>query len=406
MKGKKILLGVTGGIAAYKAIALTSKLTQAGAQVRVILTEGAQAFVTPLSFQAISREPVYTDTFDEKDPSKIAHIDLADWADLVIVAPATANAIAKLAHGQADDMLSTTLLATTAPVWVAPAMNVHMYQHPAVLRNIQQLAQDGVQFIEPSEGYLACGYVGKGRLEEPEKITEIVRTYFERKEMPKSLSGKYVIVTAGATKEMIDPVRYITNPSTGKMGEAIALEAANRGANVTLISATKPTVSLSNLQWVNVTSAQDMYEEVMSRYSLSDIVVKSAAVSDYRPTTTHEHKVKKKDGNVTIEFERTKDILLTLGEQKSGQYLVGFAAETQDILHYAKDKLVRKNADMIVANDITASGAGFAKDTNIVTMVKKNGEVISLPLQSKKEVAGKLWTEVEKDLAYRRDQML
>ncbi|QPC46294.1 bifunctional phosphopantothenoylcysteine decarboxylase/phosphopantothenate--cysteine ligase CoaBC [Mangrovibacillus cuniculi] len=406
MNGKKILLGVTGGIAAYKAIALTSKLTQAGAQVRVILTEGAQSFVTPLSFQAISRQPVYTDTFDEKDPSKIAHIDLADWADLVIVAPATANAIAKLAHGLADDMLSTTLLATTAPVWIAPAMNVHMYQHPAVLRNIQQLAQDGIQFIEPSEGYLACGYVGKGRLEEPEKITDIVRAYFEQDDIPSSLKGMKIIVTSGATKEMIDPVRYITNPSTGKMGEAIAEEAATRGANVTLISAIKPQTMSSNIEWVNVTSAQDMFEEVMARYSESDIVVKSAAVSDYRPAITHQHKVKKQDGNLTIEFERTKDILLTLGEQKTSQYLVGFAAETQDVLRYAKEKLVRKNADMIVANDITAAGAGFAKDTNIVTIVKKNGEVLSLPLQSKKEVAQKLWAEVEKDVTHRRDLML
>lgn len=391
LNGKKILLCVTGGIAVYKACALTSKLTQAGADVKVIMTESAQQFVTPLSFQALSRNDVFTDTFDEKDSKVIAHIDLADWADLILVAPATANMIGKLANGIADDMVSTTLLAATAPVWIAPAMNVHMYDHPAVKKNIETLYQFGYRFIEPGEGYLACGYVGKGRLEEPEKIVAHIVTYFN--EPAPLLTGKKVIVTAGPTREKIDPVRYITNHSSGKMGYAIAEAAAKFGAEVTLVSGP---VSINPPQGVNVKrveSAEEMYNEVMADYRDANIVIKTAAVADYRPKTAFDHKVKKKPGEEVLELERTKDILMELGKRKNQQILVGFAAETDHVAEYALGKLEKKNADMIVANDVKAPGAGFGTDTNIVTIFKRNGTVTALPLMDKKDVAVKIIEE-------------
>ncbi|WP_456271590.1 bifunctional phosphopantothenoylcysteine decarboxylase/phosphopantothenate--cysteine ligase CoaBC [Bacillus sp. AK031] len=394
VKGKNILLCVTGGIAVYKAAALTSKLVQAGAQVKVIMSTSARQFVTPLTFQALSRNDVYTDTFDEKNPEVIAHIDLADWADLVLVAPATANVIGKLANGIGDDMVTTTLLATTAPVWIAPAMNVHMYGHPAVQKNISEIYSFGYRFIEPSEGYLACGYVGKGRLEEPEKIIEHLNDFFE---IPLSLlKGKKIIVTAGPTREKIDPVRFFSNRSTGKMGFAIAEEAAKQGAEVTLIAGP---VSLSSPPGVNlicVESAEEMYNEVLNEYGTADIVIKSAAVADYRPRTTSDKKMKKQDGDLAIEFERTKDILKTLGEKKSGQLLVGFAAETNDVDEYASAKLQKKNADMIIANNVTVEGAGFAGDTNIVTIFKRDGSKRELPLLSKAETAKEILREIQK----------
>ncbi|MEG0380256.1 MAG: bifunctional phosphopantothenoylcysteine decarboxylase/phosphopantothenate--cysteine ligase CoaBC, partial [Kurthia sp.] len=281
LTNKKILLCVTGGIAVYKAVALVSKLTQAGATVKVILSESAMEFVQPLSFQVMSKNDVYFDTFDEKDSSVIAHIDLADWADLIIVAPATANSIGKLANGIADNMITTTLLAATAPVWIAPAMNVHMYDHPAVIRNINQLAADGYQFIEPSEGYLACGYVGKGRLEEPEKITALASKFFEPKEQP--LKGKKVIVTAGPTRERIDPVRYLSNFSTGKMGYAMAKAARDLGANVTLVSGPVALAKPAGINVVDVESAEEMLQAVLAEYDDCSIAIKTAAVADYRP---------------------------------------------------------------------------------------------------------------------------
>jgi phosphopantothenoylcysteine decarboxylase / phosphopantothenate---cysteine ligase len=392
LNGKKILLCVTGGIAAYKAVALTSKLTQAGAEVKVIMSESATKFVTPLTFQALSRNDVFTDTFDEKNPKVIAHIDLADWADLVIVAPATANVIGKLANGIADNMVTTTLLATTAPVWIAPAMNVHMYDHPAVQKNIQQLYDYGYRFIEPSEGYLACGYVGKGRLEEPEKIVALVKEYFSSGKRP--LAGKTVLVTAGPTREKIDPVRYITNRSSGKMGYAIAEEAAKDGANVILVSGPVNLPAPEGVTVVNVESATDMYDAVMERYSEVDVVIKTAAVVDYRPKYPVDHKMKKQDGDQILELERTKDILFELGQKKDNQILVGFAAETDQVEEYARQKLLKKNADMIVANNVKAEGAGFDAETNIVTIFKRDGTSEHLPLMSKKEVAKKILKEV------------
>lgn len=399
LKDKKIVLCVTGGIAVYKAAALTSKLVQAGARIKVILSDSAAKFVTPLTFQALSRNEVYRDTFDEKNPQVISHIDLADWADLVLVAPATANTIAKLAHGIADNMITTTLLATTAPVWIAPAMNVHMYDHPAVKKNLSILAEFGYQFVEPSEGYLACGYVGKGRLEEPEKIVELIRGFFQPK--PLFLEGKTVVVTAGPTREKIDPVRFISNHSTGKMGYALAEAAKKAGARVLLISGPVQLTPPQGVEVIKVESAEDMYQAVMDKADEADIVIKTAAVADYRPKITYDHKVKKKDGDAVIELERTKDILYELGRRKTKQLLVGFAAETNNVEEYAQKKLHTKNADMIVANNVKSEGAGFGTNTNIVTLYKRNGEVIPLPLMSKQAVAEKIMEEivsVQKDL--------
>lgn len=388
LTNKKILLCVTGGIAVYKAVALVSKLTQAGAEVKVIMSESAMEFVQPLSFQVMSKNDVFYDTFDEKDSSVIAHIDLADWPDLVLVAPATANMIGKLANGIADQMITTTLLATTAPVWIAPAMNVHMYDHPAVLRNIDRLAQDGYSFIEPSEGYLACGYVGKGRLEEPEKITALVSKFFEPKEQP--LKGKKVIVTAGPTRERIDPVRYLTNFSSGKMGYAMATAARDLGADVTLVSGPVDLPEPTGMTVVQVESAEDMLQAVLSVYEQSDLAIKTAAVADYRPKNAMNQKMKKQEGDSVIELERTTDILKTLGEKKTHQLLIGFAAETNDVLHYAQGKLQKKNADYIVANDVSQTDRGFGTDENTVTLVGHGDYVKSFPSLQKEALAKQL----------------
>ncbi|MCI0764603.1 bifunctional phosphopantothenoylcysteine decarboxylase/phosphopantothenate--cysteine ligase CoaBC [Bacillus sp. TL12] len=392
LKGKKILLCVTGGIAVFKAAALTSKLTQAGALVKVMMSESAMKFVTPLTFQALSRHDVYTDTFDEKDSAVIAHIDLADWADVVLVAPATANCIGKLANGIADDMITTTLLATTAPVWIAPAMNVHMYENKIVQKNMMTLKSLGYTFIEPGEGFLACGYVAKGRLEEPETILARLQEAFSEH---RPLKGKKILVTAGPTREKIDPVRFMTNFSSGKMGYALAEVAANLGADVILVSGPTAITPPVNVTTVQVESAQEMLEAVMQHYGFMDVVIKTAAVADYRPKIMHDQKMKKKSGDAIIELERTIDILKTLGEKKEHQVLVGFAAETTNIEEYATKKLREKNANMIVANDVKAQGAGFGTDTNIVTMYRKDGEVIRLPLLTKKEVAREILLQIE-----------
>ncbi|MDM5454516.1 bifunctional phosphopantothenoylcysteine decarboxylase/phosphopantothenate--cysteine ligase CoaBC [Peribacillus simplex] len=394
---KKVLLCVTGGIAVFKAAALTSKLTQEGAHVKVIMSESARKFVTPLTFQALSRNDVYTDTFDEKDSSVIAHIDLADWADIILVAPATANVIGKIANGIADDMITTTLLATVAPVWVAPAMNVHMYAHPAVQKNMETLRTFGYQFIEPGEGYLACGYVGKGRLEEPETIVAHLIHYFgERKSQPQLLKGKKYLITAGPTREAIDPVRYVTNHSSGKMGYALAEQAIELGAEVTLITGPVNLTPPSKARVIPVESAADMYEVVFGQFDSSDVVIMTAAVADYKPKNYHAQKMKKQPGENVIEFERTKDILKELGENKTHQILVGFAAETNNVEEYARGKLVKKNADMIVANNVTVAGAGFGTDTNIVTIYDKNGSATELPKMSKADIAKSILAEVSR----------
>ncbi|MCM3698383.1 bifunctional phosphopantothenoylcysteine decarboxylase/phosphopantothenate--cysteine ligase CoaBC [Paenibacillus macerans] len=388
LTGKKILLGITGGIAAFKAASLTSKLVKEGAEVRVIMTRSATKFITELTLQALSKNFVYTDTFDEKHPESISHINLADWADLVLVAPATANIIAKMAAGIADDMLSTTLLATQAPIMVAPAMNVHMYEHPAVIRNMAELVERGVMMIEPGEGLLACGYTGKGRMEEPESIAAVVSGYFARqaKRAEKPLAGKKVVVTAGGTVERIDPVRYITNDSSGKMGFAIAKAARELGADVTIIAGTTQAQPPVGISLTRVSSAQEMYEAVLREWNDTDILVKAAAVADYRPKETAPNKIKKTGDSLVLELVKNIDILETLGKQKTTQLLIGFAAETENLEQHAMDKLKRKNCDLLVANDVTAEGAGFGAETNIVNIYDANGLVDSLPRLAKDEV--------------------
>ncbi|MDQ0159146.1 bifunctional phosphopantothenoylcysteine decarboxylase/phosphopantothenate--cysteine ligase CoaBC [Alkalibacillus salilacus] len=394
---KHVLLGVSGGIAAYKACALTSKLVQRGYDVKVIMTEGATEFVNPLTFQALSRNPVYTDAFDEKNPEKIAHIDLADWADLTILAPATAHLLGRVANGLADDMLTTTLLATTSPVYVAPAMNVHMYDHPAVKHNLTTLEAYGYRFIEPGDGYLACGYVGKGRLEEPERIIDVVEQT-EKQNSYQPLAGKQVLVTAGPTIEAVDVVRYFTNHSSGKMGFAIAKVACDLGANVTLVSGPVELETPPNIERVDVTTAEDMYDAVMSRFNDQDIVVSAAAVADYKPTNQYDRKMKKQSGDLTLELTRTRDILQALGKAKSTQYLVGFAAETDDAIKNGRDKMARKNLDAIVVNDISQDEQGFKTDTNAVEVLTNKGEHQSIPLQSKEKVAQQLWSTLTKEM--------
>ena len=394
LKGKKIVLGVTGGIAAYKACALTSRLSQQGAEVKVILTENAGRFVSPLTFQALSRNPVFTDTFDEKDPEKIAHIDLADWADLFLIAPATANIIGKAANGIADDMLSTCLLATEAPVYLAPAMNVHMYRHPAVIQNLQTLEKWGYKFIEPGSGLLACGYVGKGRLEEPETIVAVLEQD-QQQTMP--LAGQKVLISAGPTREQVDPVRYFTNKSTGKMGFALASEAVRLGASVTLVSGPVNLGTPEGVSRINVETAAEMYEEMQYHFAGKDIVIKAAAVADYRPAVSFDDKVKKKPGNWSIEMERTRDILKALGEQKTSQFLVGFAAESEEALHYGRLKLKDKNLDAIVVNNLKEEGAGFATETNRVTYISRSGQEKELALATKYEIARQLFLLIEAD---------
>lgn len=393
LKDKKILLCVSGGIAVFKAAALTSQLYKQGAEVKVMMTASAQQFVTPLTFQTMSRNYVYYDTFDEKDPEKVAHIDLADWADVVVVAPATANIIAKIANGIADDMISTTITATTAPILLAPAMNSHMYEHPPVKKNMQTLASLGYQFIEPGEGLLACGYVGKGRLAEPEEIILAIETHFANtNNVP--LAGKKVLVTAGPTIEVIDPVRYFTNRSTGKMGFAIAEVARELGAEVTLVSGPTVLETPYGVNRINVHSAAEMYDQVLQHYSNTHIVVKSAAVADYRPKEVFEDKVKKQeDGELHIVMERTKDILAELGKQKQEQTLIGFAAESTNVEKFALQKLESKNLDMIVANNIKEEGSGFGVDTNTVTIFKRNGSKRELPMMTKREVAHYIFEE-------------
>lgn len=387
IRGKRILLGVAGGIAVYKAVALCSKLVQRGAEVRVIMTESATKFVTPLTFQAISRHEVATDTFQENDPSVISHIELADWADLAVVAPATANVLGKMACGIADDMLTTTLLATRAPVLAAPAMNVHMYEHPAVVHNLQVLRERGVHLMEPGTGQLACGYTGKGRLPEPDEIVLRIEQLFSASSR---WSGKRVLVTAGGTVERIDPVRYISNDSSGKMGYALAEAAANLGAHVVLVSANVNLPAPRGVSVVPVVSARDMYQAVMERLPDMDIIIMAAAVADYRPVNAAAQKIKKKQERLILELERTEDILAEIGRKKTGQFVVGFAAESEHLDTYAMDKLKRKNCDLLVANDISVPGIGFGSDDNAVKVFDAGGLVMELEPQSKAEIARKI----------------
>lgn len=394
---KHILLAVTGGIAAYKAIDLTSKLTQAGYEVKVMLTEHAQQFVTPLAFQAISRHHVYTNTFIEAHPEEIQHVALGDWADVIVVAPATANTIAKLSAGIADDMVTSTLLATKTPKFIAPAMNVHMYENPRTLHNISILEDDGYHFIQPGDGFLACGYVAKGRMEEPLEILNVINRYFDQQEhlQQSTFKGKHALVTAGPTVEVIDPVRFVSNRSSGKMGYALAQALKQRGAIVTLVTGPTQLDDPQGIEVVHIQSAEEMFEEVTARYQTQDIVFKAAAVSDYTPKEVQPHKVKKHDGELSVVFKRTPDILKYLGEHKAHQYLVGFAAETQDIERYAQEKLTRKNADVIISNNVGDTSIGFSSDDNELTMHFKNHLQIDISKGKKIDVAQRILDELE-----------
>ncbi|UXS20803.1 bifunctional phosphopantothenoylcysteine decarboxylase/phosphopantothenate--cysteine ligase CoaBC [Staphylococcus delphini] len=395
---KNILLAVTGGIAAYKAIDLTSKLTQGGYDVRVMLTEHAQQFVTPLSFQAISRNAVYTNTFLEENPAEIQHIALGDWADAIVVAPATANIISKLSHGIADDMVTTTLLATTTPKFMAPAMNVHMFENPRIQANIQTLIDDGYHFIEPGEGFLACGYVAKGRMAEPLEIKAVIdRQGQENAEKSQSayFNHKKVLVTAGPTVETIDPVRFVSNRASGKMGYAIAEALQKVGAEVTLVTGPTSIEPPRHVEVVQVTTAEEMFQAVKQRFEQQDIIFKTAAVSDYTPVEPLPHKMKKQDGDVTVPFKRTQDILKYLGEHKTTQKLVGFAAETQNMESYAQDKLARKNADVIIANNVGDTSIGFSSDNNEVSLYFKDGTFETLQKGPKKKLAFQILSILE-----------
>ncbi|WP_044642537.1 bifunctional phosphopantothenoylcysteine decarboxylase/phosphopantothenate--cysteine ligase CoaBC [Risungbinella massiliensis] len=382
---KRIVLGVSGGIAAFKAASIASQLTQRHYEVRVIMTKSATEFITPLTLQTLSRNPVSIDTFDERNPEVVNHIDLADSADLFLIAPATANLMGKLAHGLADDMLTTTLLATQAPVVLAPAMNVHMYQNPIVEENMTRLRELGYSYIEPGSGQLACGYVGKGRMAEPEEIVEWVENFFLRRQ---PLRGKKVLITAGPTVEAVDPVRYFTNHSSGKMGYALAQAAQEAGAKVTLISGPVALSVPSGVTRYSVQTAHQMLEKVLEHLPEMDLIIKAAAVADYRPKVVYDQKLKKNAEEMTITLTKNPDIASEVGKRKrSDQVLVGFAAETQNVREHALSKLERKEMDFIVANDVSLEGAGFGVDTNIVTIYDRAGTELSLPLQSKQDLA-------------------
>lgn len=386
LQGKRILLCVTGGIAAYKSVEVTSRLRKAGAEVRVVMTKEATEFVTELTFREISQNPVTVDMWAPVQHWNVAHIALAQWADATLVAPATANILAKAALGVADDMLTTSLLALTTPVFFAPAMNSAMYAHPAVQKNIALLRDRGAHIITPASGELACGTSGVGRLPEPEELVGALERFFAE---GAQLAGIKVLVTAGGTIEPIDPVRYIGNRSSGRMGYAIAEEAVARGAETVLVSGPSSLpVPQGLLRFVSVETAREMRYAVLREAEDSRIVIKAAAVADYHPRTVAEHKIKKKDEELSIILEKNPDILKELGEKKrEGQILVGFAAETQNLLENAREKIAKKNLDFIVANDVTKPNAGFNTTTNLVKLLRRDGSIEEFPLMAKRELA-------------------
>ena len=406
LNGKKIVLGVTGGIAAYKCVDLASRLRKKGAEVHVILTRGAQNFVTETAMREISGNPVITSMWGEIHNYDVEHIALATLADVVLIAPATANVLAKAAAGIADDMLTTTVLATRAPIFFAPAMNSNMYENPVTQQNITTLQQRGWQLIPPASGHLACGTSGIGRMPEPAELVEVLENYFAGEGgsvesadgntmdntmgniMGSTMQGLKLLVTAAGTREPVDPVRYIGNRSSGKMGYAIAEAAARLGAEVTLISGPSALQPPAGVEFFGVESAWEMRQLVQERFPACDIVIKAAAVADYRVKNVSDQKIKKNDAELTLVLEKNPDILKELGEMKQPhQTLVGFAAETQNLLQYAKGKLEKKNLDMIVANDVSKPQAGFNVDTNLIKLLKRDGSIEELPLMSKKELA-------------------
>jgi len=392
LSGKNIVMGITGGIAVYKAVDIVSRLRKLGANVHVIMTESAARFVTPLTFQEMSANPVSVSMWSESKQWNVEHIALATMADVFLIAPATANIIGKIAAGIADDMLSTTVMATTAPVLFAPAMNTQMFCNPIVQKNIAVLQSLGYQFMEPASGVLACGTEGVGRLPEPEDIVNFV---VQQSAVQKDLAGQTVLVTAGGTREAIDPVRYIGNRSSGKMGYAIAKAAVRRGAQVILVSGPTCLSQPSQVVFRAVESAAEMRQEVLKYFATCDIVIKAAAVADYRPRVVAPQKIKKNDTtDFTLDFAKNPDILRELGQLKDKQILVGFAAETQNIIAYATKKLLEKNLDMIVANDVTVLGAGFNVDTNIAKLLFRDGKVVDLPQMTKELLAGRILDHV------------
>ncbi len=391
LKDINIVLGVTGGIAAYKACDVVSRFKKLGANIDVIMTKSATEMVNPHTFQVLSQNPVIVDTFTTPRYWDIEHISLAQKADVLLIAPATANIIGKVANGIADDMLSTTIMASTSKIIFAPAMNTKMYDNKIVQQNIEKLISLGYKFINPSSGRLACGDVGKGKLADVDNIVEVVKNIIK----PNSdLEGKKILITAGPTRESIDPVRFITNHSSGKMGYSLAKAAFERGADVTLVSGPTQLSSPKGVKLINVNTTLEMYDAVMSNYKEQDIIIKSAAVSDYRPEIVSTNKIKKSDGNLNLTLVRNPDILKELGILKENRILIGFAAESQDVIQNAKSKISRKNLDFIVANNIKEEGAGFGSDTNIVQIINKNGEIEKIAKSNKIEIANRILDKV------------
>ena len=387
LKGKTVLLGVTGSIAAYKIASLASMLRKQHADVHVLMTKNATNFIHPITFETLTGNKCIVDTFDRNFSFEVEHISLAKKADVVLVAPASANVIGKLANGIADDMLTTTILACTVPILISPAMNTHMYENPIVQDNLKRLQHYGMQIIDPASGMLACQDVGRGKMPEPELLYQYICREIA---FSKDWKGKRVLVTAGPTQEKIDPVRYITNHSTGKMGYAVARAASYRGAEVTLVSGPTALPYPEFVRTIPVQSAQEMYEAVLSHAGKQDLIIMSAAVADYRPCKIHEEKIKKADENLSLSLEKTKDILQTLGSRKNpDQILCGFSMETEHMIENSRKKLQKKNLDLIVANNLKESGAGFGVDTNVVTLITEEGEQ-ALPQMTKDQVAHKI----------------
>ncbi len=390
--GKSITLGVTGGIAAYKAADLASKLTKLNARVNVIMTRSAMNFVTPLTFEAVTGNPVHYDTFERSPSYRVPHIDLAFNADIMAVAPATANFLGKMAHGIADDMLTTSVLAARCPILICPAMNVHMYANPMVQSNTDILKKYGYYILEPESGRMACGHQGKGRLPE---VQAIIDRIIELIPPVGDFSGLTVLVTAGGTREPIDPVRYISNRSSGKMGYSLAGAAFKRGARVILVTTPTSLTPPPGVDIVRVETAREMHEAVINRYAEADVVIKAAAVADYRPRLMAEQKIKKEGDTLTLELEKNPDILLDLGNNKmEGVTLVGFAAETENLIENAREKVKKKNLDLLVANDITLPGAGFGTDTNIAKLIHPDGSIKNLQLMDKFALSNRILDEV------------
>jgi phosphopantothenoylcysteine decarboxylase/phosphopantothenate--cysteine ligase len=386
LDGRRVLLGLSGGIACYKACELVRQLRQAGASVQVVMTRGAREFVTPLTLQTLSGSRVGTETFDLGEESEIGHIRLADAAEVVVVAPATANVIAKMAHGIADDLLTTVLLATRAPLVVAPAMNVHMWEHPATQENVRTLAGRGVRLVGPASGSLACGYEGAGRLADVAEIVEAVTAALT----PQDLVGERVLVSAGPTREALDPVRYLTNHSSGKMGYAVARVARRRGAEVTLVTGPVDVAPPPGVRVVAVESAADMDRALRAEFARATVLVMAAAVADYRPAERLARKLKKSAAARPLALTRNPDIVSGLAKEKGTRTVVGFAAETHDVVAEARRKLAAKGLDLVVANDVTADGAGFGSDTNVVRLIDDDGLDVALPVLPKDEVAGRI----------------